>query len=74
MSAGIRLFIYQDAKESITARKVFNVSESEQYIQGICISSNSLRTFRKDRILDEPERFKKRVYNLRGLDIYRNMA
>lgn len=53
MSAGIRLFIYQDAKGSITPRKVVNVSESELYIQGICTSSNALRTFRKDRILDD---------------------
>ncbi|UHD15719.1 BRCT domain-containing protein [Thiocapsa bogorovii] len=53
MSRGVRLFIYQDAKGSITARKVINVSESEQYIQGVCTSSNALRTFRKDRILDD---------------------
>jgi NAD-dependent DNA ligase len=47
------MFIYQDAKGIITARRVENVSESEVYIQGICSSAGALRTFRKDRILDD---------------------
>lgn len=45
-------FIYQDAKGNISKRDIFAVSSSDDYIQGICKKSNSIRTFRKDRILE----------------------
>ena len=45
-------FIYRDAKGNITFREVTNVSESEIYIQAICLTAEELRTFRKDRILE----------------------
>ena len=46
-------FIYRDAKGNISARTVADISETEDYLQGICLSSNGLRTFRKDRILEK---------------------
>lgn len=45
-------FIYQDAKGNISKREIFAVSSSDDYIQGICRKSNSIRTFRKDRVLE----------------------
>jgi len=48
-------FIYQDARGNITARDVYKVSNSDKYIQGICRSSDSLKTFRKDRVLENIE-------------------
>ncbi|WP_330178417.1 S24 family peptidase [Candidatus Vondammii sp. HM_W22] len=53
MSDDIKVFIYQNARGNITARSVNNVSESDDYIQGICTQANALRTFRKDRILED---------------------
>ncbi|MDX8376439.1 MAG: hypothetical protein R8L53_00250 [Mariprofundales bacterium] len=47
-----RQFIYQDAKGNVTERNVYSVTESEDYIQGICRKSNGIRTFRKDRVLE----------------------
>ena len=44
-------FIYRDAKGNITVRTVSNVSETEDYLQGICLRAGDLRTFRRDRIL-----------------------
>ena len=46
-------FIYRDAHGVITYREVFDISESDLYIQGICFTAKALRTFRKDRILEE---------------------
>ena len=46
-------FIYQDARGNISARVVSDVSETEEYLQGICHTANDLRTFRKDRILEK---------------------
>lgn len=51
-------FIYRDSRGNITAREVGNISETEDYIQGICLKANSLRTFRKDRILEELSDFR----------------
>lgn len=48
----IKRFIYQDARGNVTAREVENVSESGEYLQGICLTANALRTFRIDRILE----------------------
>lgn len=45
-------FIYQDAKGNITTRDVHTVSVSDIYIQGICKKTNSIKTFRKDRVLE----------------------
>jgi len=45
-------FIYQDAKGNITERNVYSVTESDDYIQGVCRKSNSIKTFRKDRVLE----------------------
>lgn len=53
MSNRNRIFIYRDARGSITAREVTNVSETDQYIQGICLKADALRTFRKDRVLED---------------------
>ena len=52
MNNGNRIFIYRDSRGNITAREVTNISESNQYIQGFCLNSAALRTFRKDRILE----------------------
>lgn len=46
-------FIYINAKKVINAYSIYQVSESELHLQGICCRSNSLRTFRKDRVLKE---------------------
>lgn len=46
-------FIYINAKKVINAYSIYQVSESELHLQGICSRSNSLRTFRKDRVLKE---------------------
>ena len=52
MPDGILSFIYRDAQGNITFREVFDISESDRYIQGICLTARALRTFRKDRILE----------------------
>jgi len=46
------VFIYQDARGSITAREISDISETELYIQGFCQVANTLRTFRKDRVIE----------------------
>ncbi|MCF6257692.1 MAG: hypothetical protein L3K25_15580 [Gammaproteobacteria bacterium] len=48
-------FVYQDAKGNITFREVTNISESDDYIQGRCLKDNGIRTFRKDRVLEDIE-------------------
>lgn len=45
-------FIYQDARGNVTARKVENISESDDYLQAVCLKAGALRTFRLDRILE----------------------
>jgi len=45
-------FIYRDAQGQISARSISDVSESAEYLQGICRTRGALRTFRKDRILE----------------------
>lgn len=45
-------FIYKDSRGNITHRIIANISESSEYIQGICTKQNELRTFRKDRVLE----------------------
>mgnify|MGYP003385443300 CR=1 FL=1 len=56
-------FIYQDARGNVTAREVESISESGDYLQGICLKANSLRTFRIDRILEyvNPSNFEQRL-------------
>jgi len=46
-------FIYCNARGNITIRTVSNISETEDYLQGICLQAKELRTFRKDRILEK---------------------
>lgn len=46
------LFIYQDAKGNISKRDIFVISQSNDYLQGVCRESNGIRTFRKDRVLE----------------------
>ena len=46
-------FIYINARRVINAYSIYQVSESELHLQGICSRSNSLKTFRKDRLLKE---------------------
>ena len=53
MSYETKIFIYRDARGNITERQILNVSQSEVYIQGICSVERALRTFRKDRVLEE---------------------
>ena len=48
----LKQFIYQDARGNVTARTVENTSETGDYLQGICLKANTLRTFRLDRILE----------------------
>ena len=45
-------FIYKDAEGNITFREVSDISESDRYLQGLCLKAHALRTFRKDRILE----------------------
>ncbi|QBG47683.1 hypothetical protein EGM51_09860 [Verrucomicrobia bacterium S94] len=52
MSDQILSFIYRDAKGIITFREVFDISESDVYLQAMCLKARALRTFRKDRILE----------------------
>jgi NAD-dependent DNA ligase len=52
MSEETLAFIYRDAKGNITFREVTNISESDIYIQAICLTAGELRTFRQDRILE----------------------
>ncbi|EAO4365570.1 hypothetical protein I5398_22500 [Citrobacter freundii] len=46
-------FVYINANARIGAHSISNVSHSDSHIQGICQSAHSIRTFRKDRILQE---------------------
>ncbi|QER53239.1 hypothetical protein NWT83_06085 [Klebsiella quasipneumoniae] len=46
-------FVYINANARIGAHSISSVSHSENHIQGICQSAHSIRTFRKDRILQE---------------------
>jgi len=48
-------FIYRDALGVISYREVTNISETEEYMQGFCSKANALRTFRKDRILEDTD-------------------
>lgn len=44
-------FIYINAKGYIDAYSVTKISYSDNHIQGICKASNTLKTFRKDRVI-----------------------
>ncbi|MEL7631200.1 BRCT domain-containing protein [Pectobacterium aroidearum] len=46
-------FIYINAKKIVGAYSLINITQQDDYIQGICIRSNQLKTFRKDRIIQE---------------------
>jgi len=48
-----RTFIYRGALGNVTLRRVVDVSESDTYLQGLRLDRNQLRTFRKDRILEQ---------------------
>ncbi|WP_413722746.1 BRCT domain-containing protein [Sodalis sp. RH24] len=48
-----RNFIYINAKRIVRVFSLLQVSDSELHIQGICSQSNTLKTFRKDRIIEE---------------------
>jgi len=48
----LKQFIYQDARGNVTARAVDNTSKSGDYLQGVCLKADALRTFRLDRILE----------------------
>lgn len=49
------LFLYRNARGEITARRVSDISETDDYLQGYCHMAEDLRTFRKDRILETLE-------------------
>lgn len=52
MSDDSKMFVYVDSRGTISARAVVRVSESEGYIQGMCLMDDAFRTFRKDRVLE----------------------
>lgn len=45
-------FVYINAKKNINAFSISQVSESEEHFQGICHRTNQLKTFRKDRVIE----------------------
>ncbi|WP_330926951.1 hypothetical protein [Candidatus Sororendozoicomonas aggregata] len=53
MTAEEKYFIYCDAKGNLSAREVCSVSESQWYTQAISLDTHSIRTFRRDRIIEE---------------------
>ncbi|MGL4827416.1 MAG: hypothetical protein ACRC24_08115 [Vibrionaceae bacterium] len=64
-------FVYINAKARISQYSIVDVSQSEKYIQGICLASRSIKTFIKDRILQEfPSAYEalKAVDNFRAED------
>lgn len=46
-------FIYINAKKLVGAYSLINITQQGDYIQGVCLRSNKLKTFRKDRIIKE---------------------
>lgn len=48
-----RSFIYQDGNGKITSRNIYSISETAEHIQARCLLTGALKTFRKDRILEE---------------------
>ena len=59
-----KYFIYMDTRGNVTSRQITNFSTSTDYIQGFCLTAHALRTFRKDRILEEVPVNKKIQKNL----------
>lgn len=55
MAEESRIFVYVDSRGNISSRAVVRVSESDGYIQGICLMDDAFRTFRKDRVLEYVE-------------------
>lgn len=47
-----KIFIYQDTKGNITGREISDISETEIYLQGFFHLTESIRAFRKDRVLE----------------------
>ncbi|CNB35931.1 Uncharacterised protein [Yersinia ruckeri] len=62
-----RNFVYVNAKKVVSAYSLLEVSESEEHIQGVCLKSNSLKTFRKDRILEDCESLDDALVKLEAL-------
>ncbi|MBU3068268.1 hypothetical protein KOI40_00370 [Aestuariicella sp. G3-2] len=66
-------FIYRNAKNEISIQNIENVSISDDHYQGISVSENKLKTYRKDRVLEmlsgneNPE--ERRQYHLENSDI-----
>ncbi len=50
-----RRLIYRNASNEVSARELEIVHEDDKYIDAYCSSDGSLKTFRKDRILEEVE-------------------
>ncbi|ADU70699.1 BRCT domain-containing protein [Pantoea sp. At-9b] len=48
-------FVYINARGHIKAHSLVQVSHSEEHIQGVCINTHMLKTYRKDRILKQTE-------------------
>lgn len=48
-------FVYINARGQIKAHSLVQVSHSEEHIQGVCINTHRLKTYRKDRILKQAE-------------------
>lgn len=46
-------FVYINGNARIGAHLLINISRSEHHLQGICTKSNSVKTYRLDRILKE---------------------
>ncbi|GKX44543.1 hypothetical protein SOASR015_35770 [Pectobacterium carotovorum subsp. carotovorum] len=54
-------FVYINAQRVISAYSLSQVSESEEHFQGICHQSNQLKTFRKDRLIENCPSYKDAV-------------
>ncbi|MCD4674967.1 MAG: hypothetical protein K8S18_03095 [Desulfobacula sp.] len=52
MEESVLVFIYKDAIGKITARAVELAYETDQHLEGLCLTAMEHRTFRKDRILE----------------------
>lgn len=46
-------FVYQDASNRLSAHMVKNAAHKGDYVLGFSVSSNGIRTFRQDRIVEQ---------------------
>ncbi|WP_298719116.1 BRCT domain-containing protein [uncultured Oceanisphaera sp.] len=48
----VAVFLYCNTKGIVKTYEIEDPSQDEEYIQGICLRSDDLKTFRKDRVID----------------------